>query len=84
MKMQQQFLESEKIPGRFSGGLLPCTALLLGLIGFYTLIRKGFSASKNEAVQALFILLAVAFTILTATGVWFRGASMTLVWPWQM
>ena len=67
-----------------SSGLLPYSALLLGLVGFYALIRKRFSTSKNEAVQALFILLVVSFAILTATGVWFRGASMALVWPWQM
>ncbi|MDX2416724.1 MAG: cytochrome b N-terminal domain-containing protein [Xanthomonadales bacterium] len=67
-----------------SNGLLPCTALLLGFIGFYTMIRKGFSASKNEALQALFILLVVGFTLLTATGVWFRGENMALVWPWQV
>lgn len=75
------------IPGAapiISNGLLPCAALLLGLAGFYTLLVKRFSASKNEAVQALFILLIVAFTVLTVTGIWFRGENMGLVWPWQM
>ena len=67
-----------------SNGLLPCAALLVGIIGFYILLKKRFAASRNEAVQALFVLLVVAFTALTATGVWFRGASMALVWPWQM
>lgn len=67
-----------------SNGLLPCAALLLGLAGFYTLLVKRFSASKNEAVQTLFILLIVAFTVLTVTGIWFRGENMGLVWPWQM
>jgi len=67
-----------------SNGLLPCAFLLAGITGFYLLIKKLFKASKNEAVQALFVLLVVAFTALTATGVWFRGAGMALVWPWQM
>jgi quinol-cytochrome oxidoreductase complex cytochrome b subunit len=66
-----------------STGLLPCAVLLAGIIGFYLLIRKRFSASKNETVQALFVLLAVGFAVLTVTGVWFRGAGMALVWPWQ-
>ncbi len=67
-----------------SNGLLPCAALFAGIAGFYLLVKKQFAASRNEAVQALFILLLVAFAALTATGVWFRGAGMALVWPWQM
>ena len=66
-----------------SNGLLPCTALAVGVVAFYMLLRKHFNASKNETVQALFVLLVVGFTILTVTGVWFRGAGMALVWPWQ-
>jgi hypothetical protein len=67
-----------------SNGLLPCTVLLAGIATFYLLIRKQFAASRNEAVQALFVLLAMTFAALTATGIWFRGAGMALVWPWQM
>jgi len=65
-------------------GLLPCTVLAVGVVAFYMLLKKHFSASKNEAVQALFVLLAVGFAILTVTGVWFRGAGMALMWPWQI
>ena len=32
---------------------------------------------------ALFVFLAVAFAVLTATGIWFRGTGMRLVWPWN-
>jgi len=67
-----------------SNGLVPFALLFGGVAGFYVLIRKYFAATRNEAVQSLFVLLFVAFTVLTATGVWFRGAGMTLVWPWQM
>jgi len=65
-----------------SNGLLPFTLLLAALTGFYVLTRKAFSATRNEAVQSLFVLLFAAFAVLTATGVWFRGAGMALVWPW--
>jgi len=67
-----------------SSGLLPCTALAAGVIAFYMMLKKHFQASRNEAVQALFVLFVVGFTILTVTGVWFRGAGMALVWPWQI
>jgi hypothetical protein len=67
-----------------SNGLLPCGALAAGVVAFYILLKKFFSASNNETVQALFVLFVVGFTILTVTGVWFRGAGMALVWPWQI
>ena len=66
-----------------SNGLLPCAALAVGVAAFYGLLKKYFSASKNETVQALFVLLAVGFAVFTITGVWFRGAGMALMWPWQ-
>jgi len=67
-----------------SNGLLPFSVLAAGVVAFYMLLRKYFSASKNEVVQAMFVLFAVGFAVLTVTGVWFRGAGMALVWPWQM
>jgi quinol-cytochrome oxidoreductase complex cytochrome b subunit len=66
-----------------SNGLIPFLILLAALTGFYLLIRKYFAATRNEAVQSLFVLLFVSFTLLTVTGVFFRGAGMALMWPWQ-
>jgi quinol-cytochrome oxidoreductase complex cytochrome b subunit len=63
-------------------GMAP-TALLMAVFGlFYWLVRKKMLANRNEAVQALFILLLAAFGVLTAIGVWFRGEGMALVLPW--
>ena len=70
-------------PPVISNGLFPCAAIAIGIVAFYLLLKKYFKASKNEAVQALFVLLAVSFMVLTVIGVWFRGAGMALVWPWQ-
>jgi quinol-cytochrome oxidoreductase complex cytochrome b subunit len=67
-----------------SNGLVPCALLLAVVAGLYLAIRKSFKASKNEAVQALFTFLFTGFVVLTAIGIWFRGAGMALVWPWQM
>ena len=64
-------------------GLIPSAVFATGIVAFYILLKKYFSASRNETVQALFVLLVVSFTILTVTGMWFRGAGMALVWPWQ-
>jgi len=63
-----------------NNGLLPFV-LLLALCGsFYWLIKKTFSATSNEAIQALFTLLITAFVVLTLIGIWFRGAGMQLMW----
>jgi uncharacterized integral membrane protein len=46
-------------------------------------VRSRFGATRLEAAQALFVLLAVGFAVLTVTGIWFRGPGMKLVWPWN-
>jgi hypothetical protein len=43
-------------------------------------LRNKYAASRDEIIQASFVLLFVAFTVLTATGVWFRGPGMALTW----
>jgi hypothetical protein len=67
-------------PNMINNGLLPFTVILAACIGFYFLIKKGFSATNNEAIQALFTLLMMAFVTLTVIGVWFRGTGMQLMW----
>jgi quinol-cytochrome oxidoreductase complex cytochrome b subunit len=67
-----------------SNGLLPFALMLAGASAFYIALRKSFNASRNEAVQSLFVFFFVAFVVLTITGAWFRGPGMMLVWPWQM
>jgi quinol-cytochrome oxidoreductase complex cytochrome b subunit len=66
-----------------SNGLIPCAVLITFVAGFYMLVKQSFRASRNEAVQALFVLLLTGFVTLTSIGVWFRGTGMALVWPWQ-
>ncbi len=70
-------------PPLVSHGAVPTFLTLLALTAFYRFSRKRFSASRSEAVQALFVLLVVCFLVLTVTGIWFRGEGMALVWSWQ-
>ncbi|MGD8330983.1 MAG: cytochrome b N-terminal domain-containing protein [Acidobacteriota bacterium] len=63
-------------------GVASFAALLVGIIGFWSLMKRWFHASRNETAQALFVLLLVGFALLTVVGVWFRGEGMALVWPW--
>lgn len=69
------------VPRVVSTGLLPGLVLLGALIAFYAGMKRRHSATRDEAVQALFTLLAVGLVVLTVTGIWFRGEGMVLVWP---
>ncbi len=64
-------------------GVLPTAALLAACAAAFRIVRSRFGATRLEATQALFVFLAVAFAVLTATGIWFRGTGMRLVWPWN-
>ncbi len=70
------------LPGAISNGLIPLGILLAGVWGVHAWLRQRKQATRTEAVQTLFVGLAVAFGALTAIGVWFRGPGMALVWPW--
>lgn len=67
-----------------SDGLLPFAVLIAGVIAFYMSLKKYFAATVGETVQAMFVLFAGSYAVFTATGIWFRGAGMALVWPWQI
>ena len=72
---------ADHVPPLISNGLLPFMIILAGSAGFYVMIKRKYAATNNEAIQALFVLFLVAFLILTATGIWFRGAGMKLMLP---
>lgn len=67
-----------------SNGLAPFLLMIAGIAVYRMLLKKLFAPTRSEMVQTLFILLFMAFVVLTATGIWFRGEGMNLVWPWQM
>ena len=68
------------VPG---GGWIPPLVILLAIGGYYTVIKRFFHATTNDAVQSVFILLVASYTILTITDVWFRGEGMVLTLPWR-
>ena len=70
------------IPAWISNGMAPFVLLFAVVAGFYMFMKRKYAASNTEAVQMVFVLLLVAFLVLTVTGIWFRGEGMKLVWPW--
>lgn len=69
------------LPALIGNGLIPFAVILAICVGFYIFIKRKHAATNNEAIQAVFVLILVAFLILTVTGVWFRGPGMALTWP---
>jgi quinol-cytochrome oxidoreductase complex cytochrome b subunit len=70
------------LPGVIGNGVIPASLLLGTAAGLYLVLRKIYAATRNEAAQAVFVLAATGFLVMTLTGVWFRGEGMSLVWPW--
>jgi len=69
------------LPPVVRNGILPAAFVLAVIVLFYWLVKKRYKATNNESVQSVFVLLTVAFIILTITGIWFRGKGMALMWP---
>jgi quinol-cytochrome oxidoreductase complex cytochrome b subunit len=72
------------VPPVVANGVVPALILFVFLAGIYAWFKKRENTTNNEAVQAMFILLAAGFAVLTIIGVWFRGEGMALVWPWNL
>ncbi len=81
-KMMTPGREISAIPSFFMSGLLPLVLLFVITVVFIWFIRKRYSVSSNESIQAVFILVLTAFVVLTMTGIWFRGEGMILRAPW--
>jgi hypothetical protein len=69
------------IPAEISEGLIPFALVFTAILIYYKVIKTKFSSNNNEALQSVFVLLVVAFIILTIAGIWFRGQGMALIWP---
>lgn len=72
------------LPAFISNGLIPFLILFFILWLFYKFIKKKFSLSLNESVQALFVVVLTSFILLTLIGIFFRGVDMALTFPWNL
>ena len=71
-------------PSVISNGLLPLGFLLLGLALLDRFLKSILGANQAERILSLFIFLFTALIVLTVIGIYFRGAGMALVWPWEL
>ena len=65
-----------------TNGVLSLGIILAGFYGFYVLLKRKYSANRNEVVQVVFVFFLTGFVIFAIAGIWFRGSGMKLVWPW--
>ncbi len=71
-------------PTLISNGLIPLAVLLLPLILLDEWMTKSFKANTEERVIFIVTFIFIAFLVLTAIGIFFRGPGMSLYWPWAM
>jgi hypothetical protein len=71
-------------PTLLTNGLVPLAVVLLGLVGLDEFIQRAFRADREERILFMFIFLLTALVVLTTIGIFFRGAGMALVWPWEL
>ncbi len=62
-------------------GILPLLLVIILVLVWVWVMRKRWRATKNEITQALFIMSITVLVVLTVVCVFFRGASMKLIWP---
>jgi quinol-cytochrome oxidoreductase complex cytochrome b subunit len=72
------------LPTDISNGWIPLAFVLVTLFIFYIGMKVLFRSTRDEARQALFVVLVVSFIIFTIVGVAFRGEGMALMMPWEV
>jgi quinol-cytochrome oxidoreductase complex cytochrome b subunit len=70
------------LPSVVRAGVVPLALGCALLAAMYPALRWRFSATRYEALQAMFTFVVIAFVILTVIGSLFRGQGMALTWPW--
>jgi quinol-cytochrome oxidoreductase complex cytochrome b subunit len=69
------------LPPFISEGLFPLLLYALLFTGYFYLLKKLYVPEPSETVQAVFVFFLIAYTVLSLTGIFFRGPGMILGWP---
>ena len=70
------------LPAAIATGLVPLALWGVVVLALVLVLKRSLSLSRFETVQSIFAFVTVAFLVLTAVGVLFRGPGMRLEWPW--
>jgi quinol-cytochrome oxidoreductase complex cytochrome b subunit len=72
------------MPGFISNGLFPLGLTFIALFIVDLIVLRSHKATREERVLFWFIFMLTVLSILTITGIFFRGPGMELFWPWNM
>ena len=61
------------VPSLVTKGFIPFAILCVTLWFFLKQIQKKFSLNRSEIIQSVIIVMIVSYTVLTLTGIFFRG-----------
>jgi quinol-cytochrome oxidoreductase complex cytochrome b subunit len=70
------------IPGIITTGMIPFIIVIGTILGFMIFLKRKFSLDRSEYIQSILIILVISYTVLSLTGIFFRGEGMKLIWPW--
>jgi quinol-cytochrome oxidoreductase complex cytochrome b subunit len=70
------------VPSLITTGLIPFIIVVATIYSFVKYLNVKFSLSRSEYIQSVMIILVISYTVLSLTGIFFRGAGMKLMWPW--
>jgi quinol-cytochrome oxidoreductase complex cytochrome b subunit len=69
------------VPAVITTGLVPFLIVAGTIYLFMKYLKKKFSLNRSEYIQTIIIILVISYTVLSLTGIFFRGAGMKLMWP---
>jgi quinol-cytochrome oxidoreductase complex cytochrome b subunit len=70
------------VPSIILTGLIPFVIVIGTIFLFMKYMKRRFNINRSEYIQTLLIILVVSYTVLSLTGILFRGEGMKLMWPW--
>jgi quinol-cytochrome oxidoreductase complex cytochrome b subunit len=69
------------VPSLITTGLIPFVIVVGTIWLFMKYLKLKFLLNRSEYIQSLLIILVISYTVLSLTGILFRGAGMKLMWP---
>ena len=72
------------VPSLITNGLIPFIIVAASIFYFMKYLKAKFVLNRSEYIQSLMIILVISYSVLSLTGIFFRGAGMKLMWPWQI
>jgi quinol-cytochrome oxidoreductase complex cytochrome b subunit len=72
------------VPVIITAGLVPFLIVAGTIFIFMNYLKKRFSLNRSEYIQSIIIVLVISYTVLSFTGIFFRGPGMKLMWPWMI